>query len=118
MQGKKLGLKEVDDAIWLVTIMDYNLGYIDLERKTLKSLDNPFGPRMSPMSSECTLEEMARPAGFEPATTCLEGTCSIQLSYGRVEEALAKPGPPVSFLKLQTDQCVQGRLRPYAKFSP
>ena len=26
---------------------------------------------------------MARPAGFEPATPCLEGTCSIQLSYGR-----------------------------------
>jgi hypothetical protein len=27
---------------------------------------------------------MARPAGFEPATTRLEGGCSIQLSYGRV----------------------------------
>jgi site-specific DNA recombinase len=27
--------------------------------------------------------EMARPAGFEPATPSLEGTCSIQLSYGR-----------------------------------
>ncbi len=26
---------------------------------------------------------MARPAGFEPATTRLEGGCSIQLSYGR-----------------------------------
>ncbi len=26
---------------------------------------------------------MARPAGFEPATLCLEGRCSIQLSYGR-----------------------------------
>src|SRR5579885_2757424 len=27
---------------------------------------------------------MARPAGIEPATTSLEGWCSIQLSYGRV----------------------------------
>ena len=27
---------------------------------------------------------MARPAGFEPATTRLEGGCSIQLSYGRL----------------------------------
>ena len=26
--------------------------------------------------------EMATPAGIEPATSCLEGTCSIQLSYG------------------------------------
>ncbi len=25
---------------------------------------------------------MASPAGVEPATTCLEGRCSIQLSYG------------------------------------
>src|SRR5579875_309312 len=26
---------------------------------------------------------LARPAGFEPATRCLEGSCSIRLSYGR-----------------------------------
>ena len=28
---------------------------------------------------------MARPARFERATLCLEGRCSIQLSYGRVD---------------------------------
>ena len=27
---------------------------------------------------------LVRPAGFEPATPCLEGRCSIQLSYGRL----------------------------------
>lgn len=27
-------------------------------------------------------ETVAIPAGFEPATLCLEGRCSIQLSYG------------------------------------
>ena len=28
----------------------YDLGYFDLEQKTLQPLDNPFGMRLSPMS--------------------------------------------------------------------
>jgi hypothetical protein len=46
----KLGIKEVDDGIWLVSFMHYDLGYFDLEQKTLQPLDNPFGTRLSPMS--------------------------------------------------------------------
>ena len=34
------------------------------------------------------LRLMARPAGIEPATTRLEGGCSIRLSYGSVVSAL------------------------------
>jgi hypothetical protein len=30
--------------------MDYDLGYIDLEAKSLQPIDNPFGPRVLPMS--------------------------------------------------------------------
>lgn len=30
---------------------------------------------------------LARPAGFEPATRCLEGSCSIRLSYGSLPHA-------------------------------
>ena len=30
-----------------------------------------------------TPSDLARPAGFEPATRCLEGSCSVRLSYGR-----------------------------------
>jgi transposase InsO family protein len=50
LAGQTLGIKEVDDGIWLVTFMHYDLGYFDLEQKTLQTLDNPFGPRLSPMS--------------------------------------------------------------------
>lgn len=31
---------------------------------------------------------MAIPRGFEPRTYCLEGSCSIQLSYGTILVAL------------------------------
>ena len=50
LAGQRLGIKEVDDGIWLVSFMHYDLGYIDLEQRTLQTLDNPFGPRLSPMS--------------------------------------------------------------------
>jgi transposase InsO family protein len=50
LAGQRLGIKEVDDAIWIVSFMRYDLGYIDLEQRTLQPLDNPFGPRLSPMS--------------------------------------------------------------------
>ncbi len=50
LAGQTLGIKEVDDGIWLVSFMDYDLGYIDLEQKTLQPLDNPFSPRLSPIS--------------------------------------------------------------------
>ena len=50
MAGQRLGIKEIDDGIWLVSFMQHDLGYIDLEQKTLQTIDNPFGTRVSPMS--------------------------------------------------------------------
>ncbi len=50
LAGQKLGVKEVDEGIWIVSFMHYDLGYVDLEQKTLQPLDNPFGPRLLPMS--------------------------------------------------------------------
>ena len=50
LAGQKVGIREVDEGIWLVSFMHYDLGYFDLEQKTLQPLDNPFGTRLSPMS--------------------------------------------------------------------
>ena len=50
MAGQKLGIKEIEDGIWIVSFMHYDLGYIDLEQRTLQTIDNPFGTRLSPMS--------------------------------------------------------------------
>ncbi len=50
LAGQRLGIKEVDEGIWIVSFMQYDLGYIDLEQKTLQPLDNPFGARLLPMS--------------------------------------------------------------------
>jgi hypothetical protein len=48
--ARRITIKEVDDGIWLVSFMHYDLEYFDLEQKTLQPLDNPFGTRLSPMS--------------------------------------------------------------------
>jgi hypothetical protein len=40
----------VQAGIWIVSFMQYDLDYIDLEQKTLQPLDNPFGTQLSPMS--------------------------------------------------------------------
>lgn len=50
LAGQKLGIKAVDEGIWLVSFMHYDLGYFDLEQRTLQPVDNPFGTRSSPMS--------------------------------------------------------------------
>jgi len=50
LAGQAVGVKEVDNGIWLVSFMVYDLGYIDLEERTLQPLANPFGPKVLPMS--------------------------------------------------------------------
>jgi hypothetical protein len=48
--GQTVGIEKVDDAVWLVSFMHYDLGYFDLEERTVQPLDNPFRPGLSPMS--------------------------------------------------------------------
>jgi hypothetical protein len=53
-------------------LLHHDLGYFDLERKTLQPLDNPFGARLSLMSSiHCVTHvwaRMTRWANWQPAT--------------------------------------------------
>jgi putative transposase len=46
--GQAVGIKEVHDDIWLVSFMDYDLGYFDLDTRVLEPLD--FGPGFYPCS--------------------------------------------------------------------
>ena len=50
--GQRVGVKQVSEHIWLVTFMDYDLGYFDDETCRLEPIDNPFGPKLLPMSPE------------------------------------------------------------------
>jgi putative transposase len=50
--GQKVGVKQTADHIWLVSFMDYDLGYFDDETCRLEPIEDPFGPRLSPMSPE------------------------------------------------------------------
>ena len=45
LAGQHVGIEEIDDGIWIVSFMRYDLGYIDVEARTLQPLDNPFGPK-------------------------------------------------------------------------
>jgi len=49
--GQAVGIKEVHDKIWLVSYMDYDLGYFDEDSSRFEPLNNPFGPKLLPMSS-------------------------------------------------------------------
>jgi putative transposase len=50
--GQRVGIKQVSDLIWLVSFMDYDLGYFDHETCRLEPIENPFGPKVLPMSPE------------------------------------------------------------------
>jgi putative transposase len=48
--GQNVGIKQVSEHIWLVSFVDYDLGYFDHETCRLGPLENPFGPKVLPMS--------------------------------------------------------------------
>ena len=48
--GQNVGVKEVSDKIWLVSFMDYDLGFFDHETGRLGNAENPFAAKVLPMS--------------------------------------------------------------------
>jgi putative transposase len=52
LAGQRVGVTQVGERIWLVTFMQYDLGYFDDEACRLEPIENPFGPKVLPMCSE------------------------------------------------------------------
>ena len=51
--GQYIGVSEVADGIWLVSFMDYDLGFFDRTNNRVEPVgENPFAPKLLPMSSE------------------------------------------------------------------
>jgi putative transposase len=48
--GQRVGIKQVEERIWLVSFMRYDLGYFDDETCRIESATNPFIAKLSPMS--------------------------------------------------------------------
>jgi putative transposase len=51
--GQTVGIREIDDRIWLVSFMQYDLGFFDEADNRVEPVgENPFAPKVLPMSSE------------------------------------------------------------------
>jgi len=50
--GQNVGVKQVGDKIWLVSFMDYDLGFFDEETTRLEPTVNPFEAKVLPMCPE------------------------------------------------------------------
>lgn len=49
--GQLVGIREVSDRIWLVSFLDFDLGYFDEEGCRVEPIDNPFAAKVLPMSA-------------------------------------------------------------------
>jgi hypothetical protein len=48
--GQMVGVKQVEEKIWLVSFMRYDLGFFDHETCRIESAANPFSANVSAMS--------------------------------------------------------------------
>src|SRR5579864_406320 len=84
---RRTGFEQTEDFCSLdapegeTSILENAILHDPAERLQKKNADKPNQDRLlTPLQAMDS--SMASPAGLEPATLCLEGRCSIQLSYG------------------------------------
>ena len=75
--GQNVGVTQVGERIWLVTFMQYDLGYFDDETCRLEPIENPFGPK-------CYLCPRRR---NELLPTCPAPSVRIVVARSRVEQS-------------------------------
>jgi putative transposase len=49
--GQTVGIREVEDKIWLVSFINSDLGFFDEDENKIQPAPNPFMPNVLPMSS-------------------------------------------------------------------
>ena len=88
LAGRRVGVKQVGDHIWLVTFMDYDQGYFDDETCRLEPIDDPFGAKCYPCARNKSLPidrnrpgKLEAPPGFEPGMEVLQ-TSALPLGDG------------------------------------
>jgi hypothetical protein len=47
--GQNVGVKQVDEGIWMVSFMHYDLSFFDLDSCKVNLANNPFSPEVLPM---------------------------------------------------------------------
>ena len=50
--GQNVGVKQIEPKVWLVSFMQYDLGFFDSETDRVTSTENPFGAKVLPMCPE------------------------------------------------------------------
>ncbi|SMC88887.1 type II toxin-antitoxin system RelE/ParE family toxin [Polynucleobacter kasalickyi] len=45
-EGEDVGLRQVEEEVWLVSFKDYDIGYFDMESRKVSAIENPFGPKV------------------------------------------------------------------------
>jgi hypothetical protein len=66
-----VGIREVDEKIWLVSFLDFDFGYFDEAEGRVELGPNPFAAKVLPMCSERTEVVLVPQRGFEPLTHAL-----------------------------------------------